>query len=67
MNLRVNPSFILRNYLLEEAIETAEKGDFSKVEEMLKKVLEPFGDVEKVKTTKQRPDYRFDICVSCSS
>jgi len=31
----VNPSFTLRNYLLEEAIRAAEKGDYSLVENML--------------------------------
>ena len=31
MNKRVNPAFILRNYLLEEAIKKAEKEDFSEV------------------------------------
>ena len=28
MNNRVNPIFILRNYLMEEAIKKAENGDF---------------------------------------
>jgi serine/tyrosine/threonine adenylyltransferase len=31
----VNPSFTLRNYLLEEAIREAEKGDYSLVENLL--------------------------------
>lgn len=31
MNNRVNPVFILRNYLLEEAIKKAENDDFSEV------------------------------------
>jgi len=31
----VNPSFTLRNYLLEEAIQEAEKGDYSLVENLL--------------------------------
>jgi uncharacterized protein YdiU (UPF0061 family) len=31
MNKRVNPKFILRNYLMEEAIKKGENGDFSEV------------------------------------
>lgn len=67
MNLRVNPKFILRNYLLEDAIEKAEKNDFSELESMLKLSLEPFGPDEELLSCVARPDWRFDICVSCSS
>jgi len=38
----VNPSFTLRNYLLEEAIREAEKGDFSLVEKMLEQSKKPY-------------------------
>lgn len=65
MNVRVNPKFILRNYLLEEAISKAEANDFSEVDSMLKLALEPFGEEEAAAC--ERPDWRFDICVSCSS
>ena len=46
MNMRVNPKFILRNYLLEDAIEKAEKNDFSELDSMLKLSHEPFGPDE---------------------
>lgn len=39
---RMNPSFILRNYLMEDAIKSAEDGDFTKVNDLLKKSLNPF-------------------------
>lgn len=39
---RMNPSFILRNYLMEDAIKSAENGDFAKVNDLLKKSLDPF-------------------------
>jgi uncharacterized protein YdiU (UPF0061 family) len=42
MNTRANPAFILRNYLMEEAIESAEKDDFTKVNELLRRALDPF-------------------------
>ena len=64
MNNRVNPSFVLRNYQMQEAIERAEKkDDFRLVEELLGKCLEPFKQNEE----SSRPDSRFDIKVTCSS
>ena len=42
MNQRLNPKFVLRNYIMEEAIKKAENEDFSEVEKLLKIVLNPF-------------------------
>ena len=68
MNSRVNPAFILRNYLMEEAIKLAEdKDDFSGVDELLAKAMNPFQDNVSDKKQDKRPDWRFDICISCSS
>lgn len=75
MNLRVNPAFILRNYLIEDAIKLAEKhDDFSGVQKLLNRAGNPFNTVveaagkERPKCTlEQRPDSRFYLCVSCSS
>lgn len=39
---RVNPSFILTNFILEEAIQAAEKGDFTPVKTLLEKSKKPF-------------------------
>jgi len=45
MNKRANPSFILRNYLMEEAIKLAEeKDDFSGVNKLLDQAMNPFKD-----------------------
>lgn len=67
MNKRCNPLFILRNYLMEDAIKDAEtKDDFTKMNDLLKRAMEPFDDVEQV-VVDWRPDSRFDICISCSS
>ena len=38
----VNPWFVLRNYLAQEAIELAEKGDFSRVHELLDAARTPY-------------------------
>ena len=69
MNGRVNPSFILRNYLMEEAIKLAEdEDDFSGVDDLLAKAMNPFQeDASEKKKEEKRPDWRFDICISCSS
>lgn len=39
-----NPSIIFRNYLAQEAIDAAEKGDYSLIEKYLKEFSEPFKD-----------------------
>ena len=40
---KANPAFILRNYLIQEAIEKAEqKSDFSMVNELLELAKKPF-------------------------
>jgi uncharacterized protein YdiU (UPF0061 family) len=51
---------------MEEAIKVAENGDFSKVNELLEKSLSPFKDYQNGQEL-QHPDWRFDICISCSS
>ena len=40
----INPKFILRNYLLEEAIRAADKKDYSKLDELLKMSLNPYDE-----------------------
>ena len=37
-----NPKFILENYLAQQAIEEAEKGDFSEVNKLLEILKNPF-------------------------
>ena len=41
---KANPKFILRNYLLQQAIEEAEKGDYSGVEALLEQSRHPFDE-----------------------
>ncbi|XP_060077321.1 protein adenylyltransferase SelO, mitochondrial-like [Ylistrum balloti] len=40
----VNPRFILRNYIAENAIKAAEKGDYSEVQRVLKLLENPFSE-----------------------
>ena len=66
---KVNPKFILRNYLLEEAIRAADDNDdFSKVESLFAMACDPFNDdlVSEI-VTKPPPKWAYDYCVSCSS
>ncbi len=65
---KVNPKYILRNYLLQIAIEKAEKGDFSEVDKLLKIMESPFMEqVENESYAKLPPDWSNDLEVSCSS
>lgn len=41
---RVNPKFVLRNYLAQQAIEQAEQGDFSMIEKLQKILTHPYDE-----------------------
>jgi serine/tyrosine/threonine adenylyltransferase len=65
----INPKFILRNYLLEEAIRAADgKEDFSKVEDLLKMSFNPYDEhsISEI-STQPPPKWAYELCVSCSS
>ncbi len=65
---KVNPKYILRNYLLQIAIEKAENGDFSEVDKLLKIMESPFEEqIENESYAKLPPDWANDLEVSCSS
>jgi uncharacterized protein YdiU (UPF0061 family) len=65
----VNPKFILRNYLAEQAIRKArDEQDFSEVASLLKVLEKPFEEQEQYEHySKSPPDWAQHLEVSCSS
>lgn len=65
---KVNPRFILRNYLLQEAIVQAEtQRDFTGVKKLLTLAQNPFVEPADPKVCANKPSWAYDLCVSCSS
>ena len=65
---KVNPAFILRNYLLEEAIREADdKGNFKIVDKLLALSEKPYETPADENMTKIPPEWAYCLSVSCSS
>lgn len=66
--LRCNPKYILRNYLAQNAIEAAQRHDFSEIEKLRRILSNPFDEQPENETYADLPpDWARDISVSCSS
>jgi len=64
----VNPRFVLRNYLAQQAIERAERRDFSEVERLLRVLSSPFAEhPQDDDLAALPPEWADEISVSCSS
>ena len=64
----VNPKYVLRNYLAQQAIEKAETGDYEELERLAKILSRPFDEQTEFEDyAKQPPDWGKRISVSCSS
>ena len=65
---KVNPNYVLRNYLAQVAIEKAQEKDFSEIEKLLKLLENPFDDHPDYQSYAELPpDWAAEIEVSCSS
>ena len=65
---QLNPKYILRNYLAQQAIEMAESGDFSEIERLLALLRSPFDEQPEWSIyAASPPEWAEHISVSCSS
>ncbi|WP_373961759.1 YdiU family protein [Massilia sp. Leaf139] len=65
---RVNPIYVLRNYLAQQAIEQAQNGDYTGVRELLAVLEHPFDEQPgKERYAALPPDWAAHLEVSCSS
>ena len=66
--LKTNPKYVLKNYMLQEAITLAQQGDFSMVETLLHIAAHPFDELPEFEHfAKETPEEHKNICLSCSS
>jgi uncharacterized protein YdiU (UPF0061 family) len=64
----INPKYILRNYLLQEAIEKAQQGDFSEVDTLFSVMQHPFSEQPEYSSYADLPpDSGKHLEISCSS
>jgi len=65
---QVNPKYILRNHLAEQAIRSAQAGDFSEIETLRRLLARPYDEQPEFKAyAGLPPDWANDLSVSCSS
>jgi len=65
---RVNPKYVLRNYLAQQAIEQAQNGDYAGVSELLAVLEQPFDEQPGMEGyAALPPDWAAHLEVSCSS
>ena len=66
--MRVNPKYVLRNWIAESAIRAAQGGNFSEVDRVLACLASPFDDQpHNERYAAPPPDWATGLAVSCSS
>ncbi|XP_038215311.1 protein adenylyltransferase SelO-like [Zerene cesonia] len=68
--VKVNPLYVPRNWILQEAIADAEKNDFRKVRHLLEVFKNPYTvneEAEKLGYSSQPPSWSYGLKLSCSS
>ncbi len=66
--LKTNPKYVLKNYMLQDAIDLAQKGDFSMVETLLHIAAHPYDELPQFEHfAGETPEEHKNICLSCSS
>jgi uncharacterized protein YdiU (UPF0061 family) len=66
--LQKNPKYILKNYMLDQAIQKAERGDFSMIEELLYIAQHPFEELPEYEHFfGDTPEEHKNLRLSCSS
>jgi uncharacterized protein YdiU (UPF0061 family) len=66
--LEVNPKYVLKNYMLQEAIDAADNGDFRLVDQLFKLAQSPFEEhSECERWAGKTPDEFKNKKLSCSS
>ena len=65
---RVNPKYVLRNYLAQVAIERARQKDYTEIDRLRKLLCDPFAEQPEMESyAASPPDWSRQILVSCSS
>jgi uncharacterized protein YdiU (UPF0061 family) len=65
---RVNPKYVLRNYLVQTAIENAQQKDFSEIDRLLTLLQNPYSDQPGMNAyAAPPPNWGKHLVVSCSS
>ena len=65
---RVNPRYVLRNYLVQTAIEKAQNKDFSEIDRLFTFLQDPFTDQQGMEAyALPPPSWGKHLAISCSS
>jgi len=66
--LKTNPKYVLKNYMLQDAITLAKRGDFTLVETLLYLAAHPYDELPEFEHfAKETPEEHKNITFSCSS